>query len=52
MKKEDDRVEATIMIPSRFSFESLGQYYQSFEQVEDEQVMQPIRLKTELRLYS
>jgi predicted phosphoribosyltransferase len=40
MKKEDDRVEATIMTPSTFSFKSVGQYYQSFEQVEDEQVMQ------------
>jgi len=37
-KKEDDHVEV-IIIPSTYSFRSVGQYYQSFEQVEDEQVM-------------
>ena len=38
-KKEADHVEV-IITPSTYSFRSVGQYYQSFEQVEDEQVMQ------------
>jgi putative phosphoribosyl transferase len=38
-KKEADHVEV-IISPSTYSFRSVGQYYQSFEQVEDEQVMQ------------
>jgi putative phosphoribosyl transferase len=38
-KKETDHVEV-IITPSTYSFRSVGQYYQSFEQVEDEQVMQ------------
>jgi predicted phosphoribosyltransferase len=37
-KKEADHVEV-IITPSTYSFRSVGQYYQSFEQVEDEQVM-------------
>jgi putative phosphoribosyl transferase len=39
LKKEADHVEV-IISPSTYSFRSVGQYYQSFEQVEDEQVMQ------------
>ena len=38
-KKEADHVEV-IITPSTYSFRSVGQYYQSFEQVEDELVMQ------------
>jgi len=38
-KKEADHVEV-IITPSTYSFRSVGQYYQSFEQVEDEQVTQ------------
>ena len=40
LKKEGeaDHVEV-IITPSTYSFRSVGQYYQSFEQVEDEQVM-------------
>lgn len=41
-KKEADHVEV-IITPSTYSFRSVGQYYQSFEQVEDEQVMQIIK---------
>ncbi len=39
LKKEADHVEV-IITPSTYSFRSVGQYYQSFEQVEDERVMQ------------
>ncbi|MGA9842553.1 MAG: hypothetical protein WBP64_15650 [Nitrososphaeraceae archaeon] len=38
LKKEADHVEAVIS-PSTSSFKSVGQSYQSFEQVTDEQVM-------------
>jgi putative phosphoribosyl transferase len=38
LKEEADHVEVMIS-PSTYSFRSVGQYYQSFEQVEDEQVM-------------
>src|SRR5215207_1628349 len=38
-KKEADHVEV-IITPSTYSFRSVGQYYLSFEQVEDEQVTQ------------
>ena len=41
-KKEADHVEV-IITPSTYSFRSVGQYYQSFEQVEDEQVTQIIK---------
>jgi predicted phosphoribosyltransferase len=41
-KKEADHVEV-IITPSTYSFRSVGQYYQGFEQVEDEQVTQIIK---------
>jgi putative phosphoribosyl transferase len=42
LKKEADYVEV-IIAPSTSSFKSVGQYYQSFEQVTDEQVMEIMR---------
>ena len=42
LKKEADHVEV-IISPSSSSFKSVGQYYQSFEQVTDEQVIEIIR---------
>jgi putative phosphoribosyl transferase len=42
LKKEADHVEV-IIAPSTSSFKSVGQYYQSFEQVTDEQVMAIMR---------
>jgi putative phosphoribosyl transferase len=42
LKKESDYVEV-IIAPSTSSFKSVGQYYQSFEQVTDEQVMEIMR---------
>jgi predicted phosphoribosyltransferase len=42
LKKEADYFEV-IISPSTSSFKSVGQYYQSFEQVTDEQVMAIMR---------
>jgi putative phosphoribosyl transferase len=42
LKKESDYVE-TITVPSDSSFRSVGQYYQNFQPVEDEQVIKIIR---------
>jgi putative phosphoribosyl transferase len=42
LKKEADHVEVVIS-PSTSGFKSVGQYYQSFEQVTDEQVIEIIR---------
>jgi putative phosphoribosyl transferase len=42
LKKEADHVEV-IIAPSNYSFKSVGQYYQSFEQVTDEQVIEIMR---------
>lgn len=44
LKKEADHVEV-IITPSTFSFKLVGQYYQSFEQVEDEQVVQIMKIR-------
>ena len=41
-KKDADHIEI-IISPSTYSFRSVGQYYQSFEPVEDEQVMQMMK---------
>ena len=42
LKTEADHVEV-IIAPSNYSFKSVGQYYQSFEQVTDEQVTEIMR---------
>ena len=42
LKKESDYVE-TIAVPSDSSFQSVGQYYQNFQPVEDEQVIETMR---------
>jgi putative phosphoribosyl transferase len=42
LKTEADHVEV-IIAPSNYSFKSVGQYYQSFEQVPDEQVTEIMR---------
>ena len=42
LKKEADHIEV-IISPSSCSFKSVGQYYQSFEQITDEQVIEIIR---------
>jgi len=38
LRRESDHVEV-ILSPSTFNFKSVGQYYQSFEPVTDEQVI-------------
>jgi putative phosphoribosyl transferase len=42
LKKESDYVEV-IISPSTSSFKAVGQYYQSFEQVTDEQVIEVMK---------
>jgi putative phosphoribosyl transferase len=47
LKHEADHVEA-IMTPSNLNFRSVGQYYQSFEQATDEQVIEIMKKRTSL----
>lgn len=42
LRKESDYVE-TITVPSDSAFQSVGQYYQNFQPVEDEQVIRIVR---------
>jgi putative phosphoribosyl transferase len=45
LKKEANHVEV-IMTPSTFSFRSVGQYYQNFGQITDEQVIEIMKKRT------
>jgi putative phosphoribosyl transferase len=47
LKKEADIVEV-ITSPSTSNFNSVGQYYQSFEPITDEQVIQIMRKRNKI----